>query len=61
MNVLYSFRPSELKDTLTKGLGEADVLISSGGVSMGEKDHLKPVLDQMGAEIHFGRVFMKPG
>jgi hypothetical protein len=29
---------------------------------MGEKDLLKPVLqDDMGADVHFGRLFMKPG
>lgn len=32
------------------------------GVSMGEKDLLKPVLqDDLGADVHFGRLFMKPG
>ncbi|KAI4803920.1 hypothetical protein KUCAC02_025565 [Chaenocephalus aceratus] len=32
-----------------------------GGVSMGEKDYLKQVLDiDLHAQIHFGRVFMKP-
>lgn len=40
----------------------ADVIISSGGVSMGEKDYLKRTLEKtMDATIHFGRVFMKPG
>lgn len=29
--------PESLQATLTKGLSEADVVISSGGVSMGEK------------------------
>nr|XP_046154894.1 gephyrin-like isoform X2 [Oncorhynchus gorbuscha] len=37
-------------------------VITSGGVSMGEKDYLKQVLDiDLHAQIHFGRVFMKPG
>ncbi|CAB4058744.1 GPHN [Lepeophtheirus salmonis] len=41
---------------------KSDVLITTGGVSMGEKDLLKNVLvHQFGAEIVFGRVFMKPG
>ena len=54
--------PLELESTLNSGLKKADVLVSSGGVSMGEKDFLKPVLqDRLGATIHFGRVFMKPG
>ena len=54
--------PQDLQNKLSVGLEKADVLVSSGGVSMGEKDFLKPVLeDLLGATIHFGRVFMKPG
>lgn len=54
--------PQDLQSKLSLGLEKADVLVSSGGVSMGEKDFLKPVLeDLLGATIHFGRVFMKPG
>eukprot|EP01023_Acetabularia_acetabulum_P037675 TRINITY_DN35857_c0_g1_i2.p1 TRINITY_DN35857_c0_g1~~TRINITY_DN35857_c0_g1_i2.p1 ORF type:complete len:419 (+),score=103.04 TRINITY_DN35857_c0_g1_i2:127-1383(+) len=39
---------------------DLDVLITSGGVSMGDKDLVKPVLEELGT-IHFGRVLMKPG
>ena len=53
--------PATLKTRLLEGLYEADVLISSGGVSMGEKDYLKPILEEIGATVHFGRVLMKPG
>lgn len=54
--------PQDLESKLSAGLESADVVVSSGGVSMGEKDFLKPVLeDLIGATIHFGRVFMKPG
>ncbi|XP_028398676.1 gephyrin-like [Dendronephthya gigantea] len=52
----------DLKKKLMEGLDHADVIITSGGVSMGEKDLLKPILqDELNATIHFGRVFMKPG
>lgn len=45
-----------------QGLQFADVLVSTGGVSMGDKDLLKPVLMQhFSATLQFGRVFMKPG
>lgn len=37
-----------------------DVLITSGGVSMGDKDLVKPLLERSGT-IHYGRVLMKPG
>lgn len=36
-------------------------MISSGGVSMGERDYLKTAIGLLGGKIHFGRVFMKPG
>ncbi|KXZ48662.1 hypothetical protein GPECTOR_26g565 [Gonium pectorale] len=37
-----------------------DVLITSGGVSMGDRDLIKPLLERQGV-VHFGRVWMKPG
>ncbi|XP_056022350.1 gephyrin-like isoform X2 [Ostrea edulis] len=46
---------------LTDALCKCDVIVTSGGVSMGEKDLLKHVLTDLHANIHFGRVFMKPG
>ena len=39
----------------------ADFILSSGGVSVGEYDYVKQVLDQMGAEPKLWRVAMKPG
>ena len=42
-------------------LYSADVIVTTGGVSMGEKDYMKALLITIGANIHFGRVFMKPG
>lgn len=43
-------------------LSEADVIISTGGVSMGDKDLVKHVIiKHLNGSIHFGRVNMKPG
>jgi molybdopterin molybdotransferase len=39
----------------------ADVLITSGGASMGEHDLIKRVLDDLGFELDFWRVRMRPG
>ena len=39
----------------------ADFILSSGGVSVGEYDYVKKVLDQQGAQTIFWRVAMKPG
>src|ERR1051326_3206937 len=49
-----------LERAMREGLGAADVLLTSGGVSMGTRDLIKPLLDRM-ATIHFGRISFKPG
>jgi molybdopterin molybdotransferase len=49
-----------LERAMREGLSAADVLISSGGVSMGTRDLIKPLLERM-ATIQFGRVSFKPG
>jgi len=41
--------------------GEADVLISSAGVSVGELDLVREALMRSGAELHLWRVSMRPG
>jgi molybdenum cofactor synthesis domain-containing protein len=53
-------RPGELEERLAHALAVADLLVTSGGVSMGELDLLKPLLERWG-QVHFGRVAMKPG
>jgi molybdopterin molybdotransferase len=50
----------ELERAMRRGLEVADVLITSGGVSMGTRDLIKPLLEKM-ATIQFGRVSFKPG
>jgi molybdopterin molybdotransferase len=52
--------PVALKRSIGEACAVADVLITSGGVSMGTHDLLKPLLAELG-EIHFGRVSFKPG
>ncbi|PMB70957.1 Gephyrin [Beauveria bassiana] len=53
---------NSLEETLRSGLRRSDVLITTGGVSMGELDLLKPTIERsLGGTIHFGRVAMKPG
>ncbi|ETW09213.1 hypothetical protein, variant 5 [Aphanomyces invadans] len=49
-----------LRDLLFSKLPSIDVLITSGGVSMGEHDLVKPLLKELGT-VHFGRIHMKPG
>lgn len=40
---------------------KADIILTSGGVSVGDYDYVKIVLENMGAETHFWQVAMKPG
>lgn len=55
-------KPGDLEQNLRDALREVDVIITSGGVSMGELDLLKPTIERsLGGTIHFGRVSMKPG
>ena len=41
--------------------GDADVIITSGGASVGDHDLLRPSLEAWGAELEFWRVAIKPG
>jgi molybdopterin molybdotransferase len=41
--------------------GGSRILLTSGGVSMGEHDHLPAVLKDLGAEILFHKIRLKPG
>ncbi|KAK6506454.1 hypothetical protein TWF506_011362 [Arthrobotrys conoides] len=55
-------QPGTLEDVLRDALSKVDVIITTGGVSMGEKDLLKPTIERtFNGTIHFGRVAMKPG
>lgn len=49
-----------LKNTI-QGALDGDVLLLSGGVSVGDKDLVRPCLEALGAEILFHGVLMKPG
>jgi molybdenum cofactor synthesis domain-containing protein len=51
---------NSLQAALERGLREADAVLTSGGVSMGQLDLVKPYLAERGT-IHFGRVRAKPG
>jgi len=46
---------------LAAALGDADVLIVSGGVSVGPHDHVKPALETLGVTERFWRVDLQPG
>ncbi|KAI2621262.1 hypothetical protein GGR54DRAFT_94486 [Hypoxylon sp. NC1633] len=55
-------KPANLEETLRDSMRRVDFIITTGGVSMGELDLLKPTIERsLGGTIHFGRVSMKPG
>jgi len=49
-----------LEATLQQGCEQADLILSSGGVSVGDADYIKTVLDKLG-QINFWRINMRPG
>ncbi|MBE5056105.1 molybdopterin molybdotransferase MoeA [Pseudoflavonifractor sp. DSM 107456] len=53
--------PREVADTMAQLLGECDLLITTGGVSAGDKDIFHEALPLLGAERVFWKVNLKPG
>jgi molybdopterin molybdotransferase len=52
--------PDVLRKLVVDALLEVDVLVTSGGVSVGTHDLIKPLLESLGT-VHVGRVKLKPG
>ncbi len=53
--------PDDIAGVLRRGEGEVDVWILSGGVSMGDYDHVPGVLEDEGFDLLVEKVAMKPG
>ncbi|MBU0672373.1 MAG: molybdopterin molybdotransferase MoeA [Candidatus Margulisbacteria bacterium] len=49
------------KKLIKKGLAQADILLLSGGVSVGDYDFVREVLKSCGVKIHFNKIAIKPG
>jgi molybdopterin molybdotransferase len=52
--------PEDIRQRMLAGL-RSDVLISSAGVSVGDRDYVRDVLEQLGCRLRFWGVKMKPG
>ncbi|TKB91296.1 MAG: molybdopterin molybdotransferase MoeA [Nitrospira sp.] len=52
--------PAALKEKISQGLN-ADILVLSGGVSMGDHDFTKAVFRELGAEMNFWKLAIRPG
>ena len=48
------------RNRIQLALDDCDVLLTSGGVSVGSRDLVKPILEGLGT-VHFGRIALKPG
>jgi molybdopterin molybdotransferase len=52
--------PADIRERLEQAAA-CDLIVTSAGISVGEFDHLRRVLDAMGVELRFWRVRMRPG
>jgi molybdopterin molybdotransferase len=52
--------PASLRQHLTRAL-DCDLLVTTAGISVGEHDYLRPVLEELGAEQRFWKLRMRPG
>lgn len=53
--------PESLQTAFNTVLSDCDLVLTVGGVSVGEKDLVKPTIEQLGGELDLWRVCMKPG
>ncbi len=58
---VVSDRPELLKVAMERAIDQADIVISSGGVSVGDYDFVDRLLEELGAAIHVRSVAVKPG
>ena len=59
-NGLIADDPAALREAIEEASG-TDLIITSGGISVGEFDHTRAVIEAMGGEIVFWKVRMRPG
>jgi len=52
--------PGATREAFARAAAEADFIVTSGGVSVGDFDYVKPVLEELG-EMEFCKVAMRPG
>jgi len=60
----YPIVPDSLDATvaaLERAFAENDAVVTSGGVSVGDHDHVKPAIERLGGSLDFWRVAVKPG
>ena len=53
--------PEALKEAISEAIAKADIVLSSGGVSVGDYDYVEKIIESLGGEIKVRSVAMKPG
>lgn len=53
--------PKLIRRAIEDALQEADLLVTCGGASVGERDYVQSVLREMGADLRLWKVAMRPG
>jgi len=54
-------RPEELKKAIAQAIKSADIVLSTGGVSVGDYDYVDRILAELGGTLHIRSVAVKPG
>ncbi|MDJ0845344.1 molybdopterin molybdotransferase MoeA [Crocosphaera sp.] len=54
-------QPKIIKQKIIEAINQADCVLSTGGVSVGDYDYIVQILAELGGEIKINRVAMKPG
>jgi molybdopterin molybdotransferase len=54
-------RPDALENAIASALTRADLVLSTGGVSVGDYDYVEEILEKLGGKIHIKQVAIKPG
>lgn len=58
---IISDKPEALKSAIAKAIATADIVLSTGGVSVGDYDYVREILIELGGEIHIQSVAVTPG
>lgn len=54
-------RPVDLQETMKQSIAQADIVLSTGGVSVGDYDYVEQVLAELGGQLQITSVAVKPG
>ena len=54
-------RPEDLKTAIASAIASADLVLSTGGVSVGDYDYVDRILAELGGTLHIRSVAVKPG